>query len=287
MTKVGPAGISADTIPYWMVLLRVLGQPVGYVCIPNRHLEEAAMLPGARDAGVGIKDAAEAGGGKAGVAEKGAAEGAGMDLRTSGDLRALIAEITAAETTGLNLRTLGDLRDLICERLDLPTDRVELWIAPPEIHSRGTLPSTRGDGDIKGHTDSGILPEKPRGDKALLDSMGLEYYGLQHQSVVDVRLKPEARESGSDGSEAMGAEDVKAGGGEETGGAGGQDDIVRIAVKTNRMMTRGEEGAVRVFFFVFFFACVGVGCVVVAPLGGRVVLLQQTISGNETGQPLR
>ena len=222
MTKVGPEGISADIIPYWMVQLLVLGQPAGYVCIPNRRLGEAAVVPEERDAGVGIKDAAEAGEGQAGVTEEAAAD------------------------TDTELRTLGDLRALICEVLDLDTNRVELWIASPETHSSGTFPSIRDDGDMKGHTDSGTVSEKPRGDKALLDDMSLGFYGLQHLSVVDVRLKPEAQENCCDGSEATEVEGGKAGDNREEG-EGGQDNTVRIVVKTSRMMARVEEGAVRVF----------------------------------------
>lgn len=258
VTKVGPEGISANTIPYWMVQLLILGQPVGYVCIPNRHLEEAAVLPTGNTAGVGIKDATEAGEGDAEVTEEAAAD---IDAQ---------------------VRTLGDLRALIGRQLDLDTDRIEIWIAPPETRSSGTFPSTRGDGDVKGNTDSDIfLPETPRGDKALLDDMGLGHYGLHHLSVVDVRLTPEAQENYYSGSEATDAEGVISGESSEADGESSEADgenseadeesneadgesseedgesseegeeerrdrTVRIVVMTTRMMARGEEGAVRV-----------------------------------------
>lgn len=183
VTKVGPEGISADTIPCWMVQLLVLGQPAGYVCIPNRNLEESAVSPAGSATRVGIKQATEVGEGEPGASEE------------------------AASDEEDELRTLGDLRDLISWQLNLAIRGVELWIAPPEICSSGTFPSTRGDGNVEGDTDSEIfLPKTPRGDKALLDNMDLGHYGLHHLSVVDVRLSPEYLETGCGGSEATQAE---------------------------------------------------------------------------------
>lgn len=280
VTKVGPEGISADTIPYWMVQLLVLGQPAGYVCIPNRNLEETAVSPAGSATGVGIKQATEVGEGEPGAPEEAAAD------------------------EDDELRTLGDLRALISWQLDLAIRGVELWIAPPETCSSGTFPSTRGDGNVQGDTDSEIsLPETPRGDKALLDNMDLGHYGLHHLSVVDVRLSPEFLETGCGGSEATqpeggisgevsekdGESSEKQGETSEQDGesskkdgdnsekdrenseADGEnnendrernekdgksseeeeewtpDEIVRISVKTTRMMARGEDGAVSVF----------------------------------------
>ena len=274
MSKVGPEGISASTIPYWMVQLQVLGQPVGYVCIPNRFLEEDAVLPAGNSAGVGIEEETEAGEGDVEVTEQ------------------------AESDIDVEVRTLGDLRALIGRQLDLATERVEIWIAPPDSGSSGTFPSTRGDGGVKGDTDSDIfLPETPRGDKALLDDMGLGHYGLHHLSVVDVRLTPEARENYCSGSEATDAEGGISGESSEAGGGSGEADVesgeavgesgeadgesgeadgesseedgesseedeeereditVRIVVMTTRMMARGEKGAVRVCLR----ACFGCG----------------------------
>lgn len=219
----GPTAISADVIPHWMVQLLVLGQPVGYVCIPNRRLGE----PEGSDAGAGGKAAATVDGKKLGGAE---------------------AEI--AEKTTRQLRTLGDLRAVICEKLMLTpdgADRVTLWIAPPEDdRTSGAFPSTRGEGGVKESAESKNRPDKPRGERATSDHMSLGHYGLRHLSVVDVRLRSAARESAGDESGATGSGDREEGR-EKKGDEmrGGQEDLVRIVVKTNRMMTRGESGTVR------------------------------------------
>ncbi|CAM9170968.1 unnamed protein product, partial [Laminaria digitata] len=226
---VGPTAISADNIPNWMVQLRVLGQPVGYVCIPNRRLGE---LEGS-DAG---------GGSKGGAARADAENQAGKKVGG--------AEVAVAEKTTQQLRTLGDLRAVICKQLMLTADgvdRVELWIACPEDdRNSGVFPSTRGGGEGKGGgTESEKCPEKPRGERATFDNMSLGHYGLRHLSVVDVRLKPDARESGGGGgSGAAGSEDREQAATAKTGEEmkGEQGDIVRIVVKTNRMMARGEDG---------------------------------------------
>lgn len=221
--KVGPTAISADVIPNWMVQLLVLGQPVGYVCIPNRRLGE----PEGSGAGAGSKEAARAGGNSGGGAEE-----------------------AVADKTTQQLRTLGDLRAVICKKLMLTdggVDRVALWIAPPEEDRiSGAFPSTRDEGDGKGNAESENRPEKPRGERATSDDMSLAHYGLRHLSVVDVRLRPAARGSAGGGSGATGSEGQAEGRekkGEEMKGE--QEDVVRIVVKTNQMMARAEGGKVR------------------------------------------
>lgn len=249
VTKVGASGISADVIPYWMVQVLVLGQPTGYVCIPNRHLEGTAVPPAESGSGVAVKDPAETGKREAEDTEEGLA------------------------STDSGLRTLGDLRAHIGDKLDLATDEVELWIADPEDRSSDTFSSTRGDGNLKGHTGHGNSPAHPRGDKALIDDMDLRYYGLHHLSVVDVRIKPKARENGSSGSEAAGTE----GGGAGEKNKEGQGHIVRIGVKTSHMMARGEEGTVRLYLLVLLVSEY-IDFVGVRFLGERVSTLQQSMS---------
>ena len=235
LRKVGPTAISADVIPHWMVQLLVLGQPVGYVCIPNRRLGEPE--------GSG--------------AEAGSRTAASVDGKQIGG-----AEGETADKTTRQLRTLGDLRAVICKKLMLTpngADRVTLWIAPPERDRfSGAFPSTRSEGNVKGSAESENKPDEPRGERATSDHMSLGHYGLRHLSVVDVRLQPAARESTSNESEATGSEDREEGR-EKKGDEmrGGEEDIVRIVVKTNRMMTRGEGGTVRSRLRACFYVGVG------------------------------
>lgn len=169
----------------------------------------------------------------------------------------------------LQVRTLGDLRTLLSKELMLPRDRTEVWIAPSAKNDSGGAPPL------------GLEPREPLGEKATFDSMSLGHYGLGHLGVVDVRLRPLTPEEAFSAAAAAGVASpswqasltaAKAGAksGEETSGwesgrgarsgegvgvlaaaaaasADEYQDVMRIAVRTNVMVLRGDDAVVRTF----------------------------------------
>lgn len=150
------------------------------------------------------------------------------------------------------MRTLGDLRSRLSVDLDLPSDRMDLWIAPSPKNDESGGGTGSGGGARGGAGGAKTEPEEPVGERAVFDNMSLAHYGLGHGGVVDVRLRPPSKEKAPAGGAAAGAKDSAAatvGGGGSGGGcetAPAADDVVRVTAKTNGMMLRNEDGVVRV-----------------------------------------
>eukprot|EP00752_Nemacystus_decipiens_P013348 g11818.t1 len=125
------------------------------------------------------------------------------------------ARQTNAEQTN-KLRTVGGLRALVGRRFKIKTEKADLWIAPP---------AESGGGGARGGTSrgAGMQPTRPCGKKASMfsDNKDLEEYGLAHLAAVDVRVRPEVRPASRREQE---------------------EDVVRIKIRTNGMLVRGEEG---------------------------------------------
>ncbi|CAM9150284.1 unnamed protein product, partial [Ectocarpus sp. 8 AP-2014] len=262
LVLVGPGAVSSDDIPAWVVHVRVLGQPVGCITIPNRRLGE--------DPASSSSSAPEATAG-----EPGGCEGSGGSSSGSGGGNGAGA---TSEQQPHQVRTLCHLRNLLSKELMLPRDRMEVWIAPPAKNNN--------DNNGGGAPPRGLEPCEPLGEKATFDSMSLGHYGLGHLGAVDVRLRPltpeeassaaaaaayPSRKAGSaaakagaagggkgarggeSGKEARGGESERRSRGGDGAGvpaaaaaaaasAGERQDVMRIAVRTNVMVLRGDDG---------------------------------------------
>lgn len=157
------------------------------------------------------------------------------------------------------MRTLGDLRRRLSEDLQLPGDRMELW-------TDGDGGSGTGNGD-GGGGGSVMEPVEPLGEKASSDGMSLGHYGLGHGGAVDVRFCPPSQEkekadavsaaAAAEAATAAAAIDSARSGnrdpvtatttaaGDAAAAAAAGEDVVRVALKTNEMVLRGEDGVVR------------------------------------------
>lgn len=179
----------------------------------------------------------------------------------------------------LQVRTLGDLRTLLSKELMLPRDRTEVWIAPPATSTNG------GGAPPLGLEPSKPLGEKATFDGMSLGHYGLGHLGVVDvrlrpltaeeassaaatAAAAAAAAPPSWTPSWKAGSTAAkaGARGAKGGrGGESEKGpcgrkgagvpagvpaaaaaaAGERQDVMRIAVRTNVMVLRGDDAVVR------------------------------------------
>lgn len=216
-SQVGPGSISSDDIPSWMVRVRVFGQPLGCISIPNRRLE----TPQKRGSDSEVwKSGGEVGGGI-------------TPENNTNDV-----SVTREERNGVErLQTLGDLREYLAKELDLPSKRMEIWIASSEVESSSVAFDAAV--PLPGKMDGGKGPPEPHGERAIFDKMSLGHYGLCHLGAIDVRLNPEPEGDAGVTTEA------------DAGEGRGNSDILGIRVATHVMRARGETGVVSIRFSIF------------------------------------
>eukprot|EP00903_Cladosiphon_okamuranus_P014066 g13074.t1 len=230
---VGPGAVSANDIPCWMVRVLVLGQPMGCVSIPNRRPVSEAVTDWQTPS-----PALPAGGEQQQPQQQKRQEQEQQEQQ--------------------QMRSLGDLRRRLSKELQLPGDRMEIWIVPPPQPDGGGGSGTGNSGGDGGGGGSAMEPAEPLGEKASFDGMSLAHYGLGHGGAVDVRFCPQSQDKADTvfaaAAEAAAAaaavaaarpddmDLVAAASAAGDAAAARGEDVVRVVLKTNGMVLRGEDG---------------------------------------------